>query len=93
MFASLCVFFVCVFFACVANFVQYYAQLNEASTLSWSTRIKGFVICFVIGILLSILGSVMLFLHLGLTKFAVLYTFGNIMSMARYTEYYKIDCI
>lgn len=56
--------------------------LNEASTLSWSTRIKGFVICFVLGVLLSILGSVMLFLHLGLTRFAVLYTFGNVLSMA-----------
>lgn len=57
-------------------------NINDASTLSWSTRIKAFCICFVIGILLSLLGSFALFLHRGLTVFAVFYTLGNIMSMA-----------
>lgn len=59
------------------------ASINEASTLSWSTRIKGFAICFVVGILLSLLGSLGLFLHKGLTFFAIFYTLGNVMSMAR----------
>ncbi|KAK3915535.1 Vesicle transport protein SFT2B [Frankliniella fusca] len=53
----------------------------DAATLSWSTRIKGFIICFAIGILLSLLGSVALFLH-KITIFAVLYTFGNLVSLA-----------
>ncbi|CAD7093958.1 unnamed protein product [Hermetia illucens] len=56
--------------------------INEASTLSWSTRIKSFCVCFVIGILLSLLGSFALFLHRGLTVFAVFYTLGNILSIA-----------
>lgn len=30
-------------------------QVIDASTLSWSTRIKGFAICFVLGILCSLL--------------------------------------
>ncbi|XP_015590277.1 vesicle transport protein SFT2A isoform X2 [Cephus cinctus] len=57
-------------------------QVMDSSTLSWSTRIKGFAICFVIGILLSILGSFALFLRQGLNVFAVFYTLGNIIALA-----------
>lgn len=57
------------------------SQLNDASTLSWSTRIKGFIACFIIGILLSFLGSFALFFKRGLTVFAVFYTLGNIISL------------
>ncbi|XP_018570892.1 vesicle transport protein SFT2A [Anoplophora glabripennis] len=57
------------------------SQLDDASTLSWSTRIKGFLICFIIGILLSFLGSFALFLNRGLTVFAVFYTLGNVVSI------------
>ncbi|XP_031826974.1 vesicle transport protein SFT2A isoform X2 [Nomia melanderi] len=56
-------------------------QVMDQSTLSWSTRIKGFAICFIVGILCSILGSFALFLHKGLTVFAVFYTLGNIVSL------------
>ncbi|XP_043286545.1 vesicle transport protein SFT2A isoform X1 [Venturia canescens] len=56
--------------------------IMDESTLSWSTRIKGFAICFIIGILCSFLGSFALFLNRGLTVFAVFYTFGNIISLA-----------
>ncbi|XP_012276609.1 vesicle transport protein SFT2A [Orussus abietinus] len=56
-------------------------QVMDSSTLSWSTRIKGFAICFVIGILCSFLGSFALFLNRGLTVFAVFYTLGNIISL------------
>ncbi|XP_008555195.1 vesicle transport protein SFT2A isoform X1 [Microplitis demolitor] len=55
--------------------------ISDGTTLSWSTRIKGFAICFIIGILLSFLGSFALFLHKGLTVFAVFYTLGNIVSL------------
>lgn len=57
------------------------AQFSENTTFSWSTRIKGFLICFIIGILLSLLGSFALFLN-GMKIFAVLYTLGNILSLA-----------
>nr|AEE62009.1 unknown [Dendroctonus ponderosae] len=57
------------------------SQLNEASTLSWSTRIKAFLACFIIGILLTFLGSFALFFGKGLKIFAVFYTLGNIISL------------
>ncbi|KAF4533430.1 hypothetical protein B566_EDAN001155 [Ephemera danica] len=57
-------------------------QVMDASTLSWSTRIKGFVICFVFGLLLTLLGSISLFFKKGLALFAVFYTFGNLISIA-----------
>uniref|UniRef100_A0A0B6ZHB4 Vesicle transport protein n=1 Tax=Arion vulgaris TaxID=1028688 RepID=A0A0B6ZHB4_9EUPU len=56
-------------------------QISDASTLSWSTRIKGFLICFVLGVVLSILGSCLLFMRNGLIIFGVLYTIGNILSL------------
>ncbi|XP_011303518.1 vesicle transport protein SFT2A [Fopius arisanus] len=58
------------------------SQVMDETTLSWSTRIKGFAICFIVGILLSFLGSFALFLHKGLKVFAVFYTIGNIVSLA-----------
>uniref|UniRef100_A0A1A9V459 Vesicle transport protein n=1 Tax=Glossina austeni TaxID=7395 RepID=A0A1A9V459_GLOAU len=57
-------------------------QINDMSTLSWSTRIKGFCICFVVGIVFSFLGALALFLHSGIVVFGVFYTLGNIISMA-----------
>ncbi|XP_018365036.1 PREDICTED: vesicle transport protein SFT2B isoform X1 [Trachymyrmex cornetzi] len=54
----------------------------DQTTLSWSTRIKGFAICFIVGILCSFLGSFALFLQKGLAVFAVFYTLGNIISLA-----------
>lgn len=53
----------------------------STSSLSWSTRIKGFAFCFVLGIIVSLFGSLSLFLHKGLVHFAVFYTLGNIISM------------
>uniref|UniRef100_A0A4W5RLB9 Vesicle transport protein n=1 Tax=Hucho hucho TaxID=62062 RepID=A0A4W5RLB9_9TELE len=54
------------------------AQVLDASTLSYSTRLKWFVICFVSGILCSILGTALLFLPNGTKLFAVFYTLGNL---------------
>lgn len=51
------------------------------TTFSWSTRIKGFCILFVVGILLSFLGCFALFLNRGLNTFAIFYTLGNIISL------------
>ena len=56
----------------------------ENHSLSWSTRIQGFIICFVLGLLISILASLALFLHKGISLFVIFYTTGNVVSMLRY---------
>ncbi|KAL1121996.1 hypothetical protein AAG570_003404, partial [Ranatra chinensis] len=53
----------------------------DTASLSWSTRIKGFVICFVLGIIISFFGSLALFLGKGLALFAIFYTLGNVISI------------
>ncbi|XP_054885581.1 vesicle transport protein SFT2A [Poeciliopsis prolifica] len=59
------------------------AQVLDASSLSFSTRVKWFVICFAGGILCSILGSALLFLPgAGVKLFAVFYTLGNIAALS-----------
>ena len=66
-------------------------QVVESSTLSWGTRVKGFIACFVIGISLSVIGSVCLFFGTGgLVAFSVFYTAGNITAMLRYTNIFLI---
>jgi len=56
-------------------------EIIDASSLSWSTRIKGFIACFVAGILISLLGSFFLFFA-RYSTFAVLYSLGSIVSLA-----------
>ncbi|ESN94189.1 hypothetical protein HELRODRAFT_154240 [Helobdella robusta] len=61
---------------------QIVPEIVDVTTLSWSTRLKGFIICFSIGVLCSILGSCFLFLPgAGLTLFAILYTLGNVTAL------------
>jgi membrane-associated HD superfamily phosphohydrolase len=58
-------------------------QLMDQTTLNWGTRIKGFIICFVLGFVLSIMGSAFLALPgKGVIIFAIFYTTGNVLSMA-----------
>ncbi|XP_068586051.1 vesicle transport protein SFT2B-like [Cebidichthys violaceus] len=58
-------------------------RANQASALSWGTRMKGFIVCFVLGIVCSVLGSCMLWIPgVGLAVFAVLYSVGNISALA-----------
>ncbi|XP_023375708.1 vesicle transport protein SFT2B isoform X3 [Pteropus vampyrus] len=58
------------------------AEVVEASSLSWSTRVKGFAACFVAGIVCSLLGTLLLWVpRKGLYLFAVFYTLGNIASI------------
>ncbi|KAK6320744.1 SFT2 domain containing 2a isoform X1 [Coregonus clupeaformis] len=55
---------------------------NEASTLGWGTRVKGFMVCFVIGVTCSVLGACMLFVpKIGILLFIILYSFGNLCSL------------
>ncbi|MPC36287.1 Vesicle transport protein SFT2B [Portunus trituberculatus] len=67
----------------------------DNNSLSWSTRVKGFAICFILGFVMSFLGSALLFLPKGLVLFAVLYTFGNILALSRIfkTKFYDIPLI
>ncbi|KAK6329510.1 vesicle transport protein SFT2A [Coregonus clupeaformis] len=58
------------------------AQVLDASSLSYSTRVKWFVICFASGILCSILGTALLFLPGGTKLFAVFYTLGNLAALS-----------
>ncbi|KAG7463482.1 hypothetical protein MATL_G00176990 [Megalops atlanticus] len=55
---------------------------NEASSLGWGTRVKGFIACFVIGVVCSVLGVCMLWIpRIGLALFAIFYTLGNFASL------------
>ncbi|XP_021399841.2 vesicle transport protein SFT2A isoform X1 [Lonchura striata] len=58
------------------------AQVLDASTLSFGTRVRWFAICFVTGILCSFLGTALLWLPKGIKLFAVFYTLGNIAALA-----------
>ena len=58
------------------------AQVLDASTLSFNTRLKWFAVCFVSGIFSSILGTGLLWLPGGIKLFAVFYTFGNPAALA-----------
>lgn len=60
-------------------------NVNQMSSLEWSTRIKGFIACFIIGILFSFMGATALVLPLKrkMVVFGVFYTLGNITSLLR----------
>ncbi|XP_053933647.1 vesicle transport protein SFT2B isoform X2 [Cuculus canorus] len=58
------------------------AEVIDATSLGWGTRVKGFIACFVIGCLCSLLGTCLLWVpRKGLMLFAVFYTLGNIASI------------
>ncbi|CAH8602499.1 unnamed protein product [Schistosoma bovis] len=59
-----------------------FTDVENGCSLSWSTRIKAFIICLVVGIVMSLLGSLCLWLPgAGITLFALFYTLGNICSL------------
>nr|XP_031535745.1 vesicle transport protein SFT2A isoform X1 [Vicugna pacos] len=64
------------------RFADWSVKVLDASSLSFSTRLKWFAICFVSGIFFSILGTGLLWLPGGIKLFAVFYTFGNIAALA-----------
>ncbi|NXY43265.1 SFT2A protein, partial [Ceuthmochares aereus] len=57
-------------------------KVLDASTLSFGTRVRWFAICFVAGIVCSILGTALLWLPKGIKLFALFYTLGNIAALA-----------
>ncbi|XP_070606089.1 vesicle transport protein SFT2B [Erythrolamprus reginae] len=58
------------------------SEISDATSLSWSTRLKAFIACFIIGVVFSLLGSFLLWVpRKGAMLFAVFYTLGNISSL------------
>jgi len=55
-------------------------EILDTSSLSWSTRVKGFAICFIVGILFSLLGSVLFFFN-RMVGFGLCYSFGSVVSL------------
>ena len=45
------------------------AEALDASSLSWSTRIKGFIACFALGLILSVLSTILFALTYNLVNF------------------------
>uniref|UniRef100_A0A8C3LZY8 Vesicle transport protein n=1 Tax=Chrysolophus pictus TaxID=9089 RepID=A0A8C3LZY8_CHRPC len=57
-------------------------QVIDATSLGWGTRVKGFIACFALGCVFSVLGSCLLWVpRKGLILFAAFYTLGNIASI------------
>ncbi|CAM2097161.1 vesicle transport protein SFT2B [Caretta caretta] len=57
-------------------------EIVDTTSLSWGTRVKGFIACFALGVLCSVLGTCLLWVpRKGLVLFAVFYTLGNIASL------------
>jgi hypothetical protein len=56
-------------------------QMSCCKDLSWSTRIKGFLICLAVGIGLSFLAVIMVFIGKYIA-FAIFYSFGTLTSIA-----------
>lgn len=55
-------------------------EITDTTSLSWSTRLKCFGVCFLVGVGCSVLGTLLLWTNMRL--FAVFYTFGSISSLA-----------
>lgn len=55
-------------------------QIDEAVTLSWKNRLIGFGCCFAFGLLLTFISIPMLW-TMQVTKFAVLYSVGSVVSI------------
>lgn len=59
------------------------SQFRDATTLGWTSRIKGFAICFGLGFMFSILGAFFLAIPgKGWKLFAIFYSLGNILSIS-----------
>ncbi|KAG2433923.1 hypothetical protein HXX76_008275 [Chlamydomonas incerta] len=55
-------------------------QLDEAMTLSWKNRLIGFGCCLAVGLLLTLISIPMLW-TMQITKFAVMYSVGSVVSV------------
>ncbi|XP_053310224.1 vesicle transport protein SFT2B-like isoform X5 [Spea bombifrons] len=59
-----------------------FEQVIESNSLSFGTRIKAFIACFVTGIVCSVMGTCLLWVPIkGTILFAIFYTLGNISSI------------
>lgn len=56
------------------------ADATSCASLSWSTRIKCFAVCFIAGIVCSVVGGI--FLWTNMRAFAMFYSLGSVSSLA-----------
>jgi len=56
-------------------------RVMDQSTLSWGTRVKGFIACFLLGIVMSVVGSICVFFR-HFVAFGIVYTLGNLIAMS-----------
>ncbi|XP_008323653.1 vesicle transport protein SFT2A [Cynoglossus semilaevis] len=56
---------------------------SESSGMDWGTRMRGFLVCFILGAFFSVLATFMLWIPgFGLIVFVVFYTIGNICALS-----------
>ena len=65
--------------------------MSKACKCSIKTRLIGYVICFVVGWLLSIAGTIMLFVKHNVVGFAVLFSIGQCINITGYA-FFVIMC-
>ena len=75
---------ICKYSPCLHTYIYIPTLVNEVFKwlFAYSTRIKGFIACFVLGVGISILSSVIYALTWKLVPFCFLYTLGNIVALA-----------
>ena len=47
-------------------------EMLDTSTLSWSTRIQGFAFCFILGVVIALLATILFYITLNLFTFRYL---------------------
>lgn len=57
------------------------SEALDASSLSYGTRIKGFIGCFVVGVIISVLSTILYAMTWNLALFSVMYSLGNITAL------------
>lgn len=55
---------------------------EESRALTYRQRIAGFITCFLVGLLLNVLGYVVLVIGLHKTRYAVITSLGNLVSLS-----------
>jgi len=58
---------------------------------SWRTRIIGYVVCFAIGWILSIIATMIFFIKHNIVLFAILFSIGQVLNITGYNLLLKLD--
>ncbi|XP_060923265.1 vesicle transport protein SFT2A-like [Limanda limanda] len=58
-------------------------RANQATTLAWGSRVRGFLVCFILGLFMCGLSTFMMWIpEVGMAVFVVFYTVANISVLA-----------